>query len=159
MHVVDVGAGAGFFARAAGRLVGPYGRVWALDSNGELLARLKNLALAEGLQNVEVVRGNIEHIGGSHLPEGTFDYAIVANILFGAQDRGCLAAEVHRILKRHGRALLIDWAGSFGGLGPHPDHVVSKVAGVDVFVEAGFTYGSDVPAGQYHWGVIMRKKS
>ena len=158
MLVADFGAGSGFFTRAAARVVGPEGIVWAVDASGELLARTKNLALAEGLHNVEVVRGDFETIGGSHLPTGKFDFAIVANVLFSAHDRVALASEVARVLARGGRALIIDWRDSFDGLGPHPGHVVTAGVARDVFEQVGLVYVGDIRAGRFHWGFIVRKK-
>lgn len=158
MRVADFGAGSGFFARAAARLVGPQGVVWAVDMSGDLLARLKNLASAEGLENIEVVRGDIERPSGSNLPAGQFDFVVLANVLFGAEDRLALAREAARVLRRGGRALVVDWRDSWGGMGPHPEHVVTIGAARDIFEKAGLDYVEDVPAGEYHWGLIVRKK-
>src|ERR1700690_3538174 len=82
MRVADFGAGAGHFTVAAARAVGHEGVVWAVDSNPELLSRVKNLSVAEGLRNVEVVKGDISHTGESHLPPDSFDFCIIANVLF-----------------------------------------------------------------------------
>lgn len=158
MTVADFGCGAGFFARAAARLVGARGVVWAVDAHRELLPRLKNLALGEGLQNVEVMHGNIERAGGSRLPDARADLVIAANVLFSAERKETLAREAARVLKKGGRALIVDWQGSFGGLGPHPSHVVGEAAGRRVFEDAGFVFVNNVPAGAFHWGVILKKK-
>ena len=158
MKVADFGAGAGFFTRAAARVAGVHGEVWAVDSNADLLPRIKTLAQAEGLHNVEVVRGNAEHVGGTHLPAATFDVCIVANLLFAAQCKSCLADEAARILKRGGRVLLIDWTGSHGGLGPHPRQVVGKADALREFESHGFVFVDNLPAGGYHWGCILKKK-
>lgn len=156
--VADLGAGSGFFTRAAARLA-EGGTVWAVDTNGELLSRIKSLALAEGLHNVEILRGNIEARGGSGLPPQHFDFAIAANILFSAHHKEAVVAEAHRLLKKTGRALVIDWSSSHGGLGPHPDHIVSAADARKLFEEGGFTYVEKIPAGAYHWGFVVRKKS
>lgn len=158
MHVADFNAGAGFFARAAARAVGEGGVVWAVDVHREMLPRLKALALAEGLHNVEVMHGSVERPGGSHLPEGKFDSVIVANLLFSCDNKKGVAQEAHRVLRRTGRVLVIDWKDSYGGLGPHPDHVVSRDSARAIFEEQGFSRVEDIPAGAYHWGCIMRKK-
>ncbi len=158
MMVADLGAGSGFFTRAAARIVEP-GEVWAVDINGELLARIKNLSLAEGLHNVEVMRGDIEDVRGSNLPANHFDFVILTNVLFACDDRFAVAREVERIMKPTGRALVVDWRGSFGGMGPHPDHVITIGAMRDLFEQAGLLYVQDVPAGQYHWGFIVRKNT
>ena len=158
MKVADFACGAGFFARAAARLVGARGVVWAVDAHQELLPRLKNISLAEGLRNVEVLQGNIERTGGTHLPEASFDLVLVPNALFASEHKDTVAKEAGRVLKKGGRVLLVDWSDSHGGLGPAPAHVLTAAAAQKIFEGAGFVYERQVPAGAYHWGVIMRKK-
>jgi ubiquinone/menaquinone biosynthesis C-methylase UbiE len=156
--VADFGASGGFFTRAAARLA-EGGTVWAVDDNGDLLSRIKSLALAEGLTNVEILRGNIESPKGCGLPANHFDLVIAANVLFSAHDKAAVVQEVARVLKRTGRALVIDWTSSHGGLGPHQDHVVTEESARAWFEAAGFSYVGAVPAGAYHWGFIVRKKA
>ena len=155
--VADFGAGSGFFTRAAAREVGEGGEVWAVDLNRDLLPRIKNLSAAENLRNVHVVHGDIETVGGTPLPPNHFDFCIISNTLFSTEEKAAVAAEAKRILKKTGRALVIDWSGSFGGLGPHESHVITEREAKKIFEDAGFTYVEDVPAGQYHWGVVFRK--
>jgi len=161
--VADFGAGSGFFTRAAAREVGgpsaDGGEAWAVDINRDLLPRIKNLSAAEGLHNVHVVHGDIETLGGTPLPPEHFDFVIVSNVLFSAEHKKELVAEARRILKKPGRALVIDWSGSHGGLGPHQDHVITERAGKKLFEEGGFVPVEDIPAGRYHWGFVVRKKS
>lgn len=157
-HVADFGAGSGFFTRAAARAVGTAGVVWAVDINPGLLARIKNVAVAEGLHNVDVVQGDIEQKEGSHLPPGSFDVVLATNLFFSLENRVACAREIARVLKPGGEALVIDWRDSFDGLGPHPDHVITIGAARDIIEKAGLVYVHDVPAGAYHWGFIIRKK-
>ncbi len=164
MQVADFGAGSGFFTRAAARAVGgpsaDGGAVWAVDINRELLPRIKTLAEAEGLKNVEVIQGDVEVAGGSHLPDSHFDFCIAANLLFALEHRGECVGEIRRILKTGGgRALVVDWTDSWGGLGPHKDHVITEAAARKLFEAHGFVYVGAVPAGNYHWGFIVRRKS
>ncbi len=155
--VADFGAGSGFFTRAAARLV-ESGTVWAVDDNGELLSRIKSLAITEGLRNVEILRGNIESPKGCGLPADHFDVVIAANILFSAQHKKQVVAEIKRVLTSTGRAIVIDWSDSHGGLGPLPEHVITEDTARALFEDAGFVYQGAVPAGEYHWGFIVRKK-
>jgi ubiquinone/menaquinone biosynthesis C-methylase UbiE len=157
-RVADLAAGSGFFARAAARAVGPEGVVWAIDPNPDMLPRLKNLSVGEGLHNIEVVRGTLEKRGGTKLPDATMDVAVLANALFGIEDKEAAAAEAYRVLRKAGRLVLIDWTDSHGGLGPHPDHVVSSAQAKKIFEAAGFAQPEDIPAGAYHWGLILRKR-
>jgi ubiquinone/menaquinone biosynthesis C-methylase UbiE len=154
--VADFDAGSGFFTRAAARLVRP-GAVWAVDANRELLPRLKNTAELEGLDNIEVVSGSIEHVGGTKLPDHGLDAVIIANSLFACDHKDAVAKEAARVLKPRGRVLVIDWADSFGGMGPHPGHVVSAEAATKLFEAEGFTMAGEANAGLYHWGLLFKK--
>lgn len=157
-RVADLAAASGFFARAAARAVGPEGLVWAIDPNPDMLPRLKNLAAGEGLHNIEVVRGTVEKVGASRLPDATMDVAILANALFSIDNKEAAAAEAYRVLRKAGRLMLVDWTSSHGGLGPHEDHVVTAAQAKAVFEAAGFAQAEDIPAGAYHWGLILRKR-
>jgi len=159
LEVADFGSGSGFFTRAAARAVGQQARVWAVDAYPDMLSHVKALCTGEGLKNVEVVRGDIEEEGGSNLPPESIDFVIAANILFSAVDKKAVAKEIKRVLKRTGRALVIDWSSSHGGLGPAEAHVFTEKAARALFEDAGFTYVEDVPAGAYHWGFVVRKKA
>src|SRR5579859_1195278 len=149
MRVADFGSGSGFFARAAARSVGEEGSVWAVEATQELLSRRKNLALAEGVHNVAVVRGDIEAHSGSNVPAESFDLVIIANVLFYLADKKACVHEARRVLKRHGRVLVIDWRASFGGLGPHPEHVVTERDAKKIFEEEGFAHIEDMHTGAY----------
>lgn len=157
MRVADFGAGSGFFTRAAARMVGGSGLVWAVDVHQDLLPRIKNLALQEGLRNVEVIHGNVEASKGSHLPEENFDLVIVANVLFAAEHKDAVIKEARRVLRKGGRLLLIDWKDSFGGLGPHKNHVVTQDHAQTLCELGGFEVLEAVPCGEYHWGFVAKK--
>jgi ubiquinone/menaquinone biosynthesis C-methylase UbiE len=159
MHVADLGAGSGFFTRAAARAVGEGGVVWSVDLNRDLLSRIKNFAIAEDLHNVEVMHGDVEIVGGSNLPAESFDFCITANVLFSAAKKGECVAEIRRLLKKSGRALVVDWSGTYGGLGPSKEHVVTAAQAQKLFETHGFALIGSVPAGEYHWGLVVRKKS
>lgn len=51
-HVLDVGCGNGEASRAAGRAVGPGGSILGVDLSSAMVARARELAGAEGLDNV-----------------------------------------------------------------------------------------------------------
>ena len=161
MTVADFGAGAGFFTRAAARAVGPSGIVWAVDAHREGLARVRSFAAAERLFNIELSAGSIEERGGSHLPDESMDLVIAANVLFSLHHHERAVEELWRVLKPRGRALIIDWSGSWGGLGPQPEYVVPKEKALALFEKGGFerVARSEVPAGNYHWGLLLRKKA
>lgn len=156
--VADFHASSGFFTRAAARAAGPRGVVWAVDAHADLLPRLKSIAEAEGIKNIEVLRGNIEKKGGVSLPDESVDTVLLVNALFTAEHKEQVVAEAARVLVRGGTALIIDWKDSFGGLGPHPSHVITLAEAAKVFAKEGFMHVKDIPCGGYHWGFLARKK-
>lgn len=156
-RVADFGAGSGFFTRAAARLVGEKGLVWAVDVHQDMLPHIKKLALEEGLHNVEVVHGNVERSGGSHLPKENFDVVIISNMLFGVEHKDLVVKEAWRILRTGGRVLVIDWSDSFNGMGPHKEMVVSADHAQTLFELGGFGFVNEVPAGSHHWGFVAKK--
>ena len=156
--VAELGSGIGLYSLAAAKAVGEDGKVYAIDVQKELLARLKAQSLAAGLKNVEVIWGDIERVGGSGLGDHKADAAIIANVLFQAKASYQVALETKRILKSGGRVLIVDWKESFGGLGPRPEDVVSAEQIKKVFGEAGFAFDREFPAGDNHWGMILRKQ-
>jgi len=105
-----------------------------------------------------VIWGDIERVGGSGLGDHKADAAIIANVLFQAKASYQVALETKRILKSGGRVLIVDWKESFGGLGPRPEDVVSAEQIKKVFGEAGFAFEREFPAGDNHWGMILRKQ-
>src|SRR3989338_2035317 len=80
--VADLGAGAGFFAIPAAKMVGPLGRVYAIDVLKDMLQKIKNEALRCKLFNLEALWGDIEKLGGTRLADASVDVALVCNSLF-----------------------------------------------------------------------------
>jgi ubiquinone/menaquinone biosynthesis C-methylase UbiE len=158
MKVADFGIGAGFFTRAAARAVGPRGVVYAIDVDRALLKYVESLAVAEQLHNIEYIQGDFEEPHASSLPDGSVDVVLVANTLFQVQDKQSLVSEAFRILRKGGRAVVIDWQDSFNNMGPHKDHVVNRDAALTLFTHGGgFTHMEDIPAGSFHYGLILKK--
>ena len=50
----------------------------------------------------------------------------MANVSFALKDKKEAVQEAKRILKRKEEYFLIEWSDSFGGIGPHKDHVFKE---------------------------------
>lgn len=158
MHVADLGTGSGFYALAAARLVGSKGRVYAVEVQKDLLDRVKNNASREGLYNVEVVWGDIETSGGTHVRDSSMDRVIVSNTLFQIEEKERFVREVYRILRPGGKVLVIDWSDTSDLSGPDRNHLVSEEAARGIFENGGFSFEKEIPAGSHHYGIIMVRK-
>jgi ubiquinone/menaquinone biosynthesis C-methylase UbiE len=157
MHIADLGAGSGAYTIPAAKAVSPNGRVYACEVQKELLTRMKNDATAEHITNIEYIWSNIEKTGGSKLGDRSMDGVIVSNVLFIVEDRPAFLNEVKRILKPGGKVYFIDWTDAFGGMGPHPDHVITEAKAKELFAQYGFTAESSFDTGAHHYGVIFKK--
>ncbi len=158
MTVADFGSGVGFYSLALARKVGEYGRVFAIDLMPDNLRKLKNEAGKAGLKNVDIVQGDLESKNGSGLVAASVDRIIIANTLFQTDSPDALVLEAKRVLKHDGRIAVIDWEESFGQIGPHPDHVVTKDQARKVFERHGFKLESFIDAGSHHYGMLYSLK-
>lgn len=104
MAVADIGAGTGYFALPAARAVGPGGRIFAVDLQPEMLAKLReNLA---GLSNIQPVEGSAHK---TTLTDACCDRVLMANVWHELDDHPGALAEVKRLLREEGRLAIVDW--------------------------------------------------
>lgn len=158
--IADFGSGVGFYtlpvARRLKELAGE-GKVYAIEIQKEMLARLRQTAENESLTNIETIWGDIDEPGGSKLGDGACDIVLVTNLLFQSENKSAVLREANRVLNSGGRIMVIDWSESFGNLGPTPEMVVSQSAVEGLLSEAGFRSIENITAGEHHWGLIATK--
>ena len=157
MQVADFGSGSGFYSMAAAKAVLPSGKVFAVDIQKDLLQKLKTGSRASHLNNIDIVWGDLEHLGGTKLRESSMDAVTICNLFFQIDNKDALCLEAKRILRNNGRALVIDWAGSFAGIGPLEKDVVSKDKMISLFEDHGFKLDREISAGSHHYGLVFRK--
>ncbi|MHB1163178.1 MAG: class I SAM-dependent methyltransferase [Minisyncoccota bacterium] len=155
MKVGDFGAGSGHYARAAAAIVGLSGKVYAIDIQEDVLKHLKLNTHEQHQHIIEAIWGDIEKPGGTHLRDATLDAAILANTFFQIENRFGLLAEIKRTLKPEGKLLVVDWAGSYGGMGPVPESVVSEHDAEAFFINGGFHKVKSFRAGPHHYAILF----
>ncbi len=151
--VADLGAGTGYYTVAAGALV-PRGKVYAVELQKDFLDTVKNRVLEARLNNVEIILGDVEKLGGTKIGDEIVDAVIASNILFQVEDKEKFIEEVKRILKSSGRVLLIDWSEkSMMGSAA----IVPKDKAREMFEKKGFRVDREIDAGAHHYRMILRK--
>lgn len=158
MQVADFGSGSGFYSLAAAKAVAPSGQVFSIDIQNGLLQKLKRGADQQKIDNLNIVWADLEHFGGTKLRENSIDAAIVANLFFQIKNKDALCLEVRRVLRPLSRVMVIDWSGSFGGLGPIESDMVKKEDMINLFTNHDFELDREISAGTQHYGLIFRKK-
>lgn len=156
MTVADFGCGSGHYTLLVSELVGASGKVFAFDIQKELLARLKNVATTQNLENIHFVWADLDEPNSTSLKEQTVDRVFMTNILFQAEDKKALIREAKRVLKRNGKVIVVDWSDGFAGLGPKQADVVTREVAVTIFGEEGFILEKDLNAGAHHYGLVFK---
>jgi arsenite methyltransferase len=103
--VLDLGAGSGTDTLIAADLVGPQGKVYALDITPAMIAKLRSNIAQAGVSNVEVIEGNAEAIP---LPDASVDVVTSNGALNLVPDKPKAIAEIFRVLRPGGRVQIAD---------------------------------------------------
>jgi ubiquinone/menaquinone biosynthesis C-methylase UbiE len=111
MTVLEVGPGMGFFTLELARLVGPDGRVVAVDVQEKMLAGLRRRAERAGIAGlVELRRAAPERLGVDDLA-GKVDLVIAFAVVHEMPDAGRFFEEVRPLLAPGGKVLLAEPSG------------------------------------------------
>lgn len=156
--VADLGAGSGFYALAAGKIVGDQGLVYAADILREALDHIAAEGRLKGIRNLKTLRVDLEQAHAcAVIPTGSVDLVILANILHQIKNQLAFVAESYRMLKTGGKVLVIEWNDQPGPIGPsvadriHPEQVKKLIQ------QATLKDAGTVTADIYHYGLMFTK--
>jgi ubiquinone/menaquinone biosynthesis C-methylase UbiE len=132
MSVLDVGAGTGFFARAAANVVGKKGTVYACDISSEMLTSFRRFGVPDNVRLIESTELEIP------LPAGIVDFVLFAFVLHESSNIPGFLAEAIRMTRPGGRIAVIEWKKQAEENGPpeqerlSSDELQSKINGFEV---------------------------
>ncbi len=117
MLVLEPGCGMGFFTLELARLVGPRGRVVAVDVQPKMLAGLVRRARKAGLdQRIETRRAEARGMQVEDLA-GIVDFALAFAVVHELPDEARFFREVHTTLRKGGKLLLAEPKGHVKRIG------------------------------------------
>lgn len=148
--IADIGCGIGYFTLPASMLVGPEGKVFAMDISNEMLKQTQekaNLAETGNIETMLISENNFL------LREKSVDVALVFFVLHEAQSPEHFIAEIHRIIKPGGKLAILDWEKREMPQGPPIAHRISSHDAAALMKNAGFST-SPVAIGADFYGLL-----
>ena len=152
--VVDFGCGPGFFTLPAATIVGPLGRVYAVDVEQKMLDLVGRTATSNGHQNVHTVLSTGQ---GVPLADGIADFAICVLVLHYPEDlagRVGIAREIARLVRPAGALLIVNWTpqeGDDNGSRLSSEQMAAILRG------AGFEPDAPRPRGESQYAMTARR--
>ncbi len=134
--VADIGAAGGYFARRFSRVVGPSGRVLAVDIDIQALSHLALLAAEDGLTNLDTVHASSDD---PRLNPNSAHLVFFCNTLHHIGNRADYLKRLKRVLKPGGRVAVVDFFKRDLPVGPRSlSHKLGRAEAIETFHEAGY---------------------
>jgi arsenite methyltransferase len=139
--VADIGSGGGFFSLKFAELVGPDGRVYAIDTNPELLDVIRTSAKEKGLTNLIAILTTDQ----PDLHENSLDLVFMRNVTHHLPNRASYFRNLKPFLKTAAQIAIIEYKPgrlfSFHGLFRHS---VPRKTIIREMEDAGFRLEKDL---------------
>ncbi len=151
MIFVDPGCGDGYFALPAARMVGPEGKVIAIDIDEGAIGRLRQQAAEEGLGQLSA---EVQAAEEAIACEGCADFVFFGIDLHDFADPAQVIRNAKRMLRPSGLLVDLDWKAEPMPFGPPLEKRFSIAKARQLIESAGFHVASVAESGPYHYIII-----
>ena len=164
--VADIGAGLGFFTFRFSPVVGDAGKVYAVEIDERLVARLEQRAADSAVENVEAVQATATD---PKLAPGSVDAILIADVYHEMSDSAAVLEHLALALKPGGNLVVVDFITDKLESEPRDiqklDHQVSPALVLEDLEQAGFEvdrvinpFNRDDMAGIPSYLVVARRR-
>jgi ubiquinone/menaquinone biosynthesis C-methylase UbiE len=153
---IDIGCGEGFFTLPAARIVGQNGRVYAIDTNPQSMAKLQKKAAEAGLDNVFLT---VKEAESSMVCEACADFIFFGIVLHDFREPGKVLLNARQMLKPGGRLINLDWKKEPMKLGPPLEKRFDIGTASALLRKAGFNVEKSENWGPYNYLMTARIKT
>lgn len=137
-NIADVGSGGGYFSLRFAEIVGEKGKVYAVDTNPNLLNFVKNSAKVKGLDNVIPIIASGDSLA---IPEKSLDFIFMRNVTHHLKNRTKYFEDLKKYLKSEGKIIVIEYdRGKFLSFLRILKHYVLKEIIQQEMNEAGYVF-------------------
>ncbi len=153
--VADLGCGPGFFTLPAAELVGPTGKVYAVDVQQEMVDDLRSRLAQQGITNVVVRRsGELE----PSIQQRSVDLALLAFVLHEIDQRSSFLLAAKRLLRDDGRIAVVEWEKIETPVGPPLEMRVTADEIIADAAAAGLELLEQRPVGEWEYLLTFTPK-
>jgi ubiquinone/menaquinone biosynthesis C-methylase UbiE len=121
--VADIGCGNGFYTLPIARIIGPKGKVFALEIQSEMLEMLAARADIAGVTNTVPILGTV---ADPKLPENSVDLALLVDVYHEFSNPEEMLQGIRRSLKPGGRMVQVEFRAEDPHVPIKPEHKMSK---------------------------------
>lgn len=157
MLVGDFGTGTGHFAIAVGKVVGNYGKVFAIDVRDAALDSVKSRARMENLTNIMTIKADLEKIGSTGIADSSLDFVILITVLSQSNNKEEILKESHRTLKRDGKLVVVEWAQTGPAFASAHEYRISKEDLQKIAESVSFKLEKELDVKSFHYGLLFIK--
>ncbi|HTS69103.1 MAG TPA: methyltransferase domain-containing protein [Terriglobia bacterium] len=153
-QVADLGAGSGYFTFLLARAVGPQGKVYAVDIEGEMLDYIRQRAQNDNVKNIQLVKASPHD---PKLAPASVDMIFICDTLHHIPERPTYYPLLARALRPRGRLVNIDFYKKPLPLGPPLEMKIDKPAMIEEAKSAGFHVIQDYDFLPYQYFLIFQQ--
>lgn len=136
--LVDLGAGSGYFSFRFAKVL-PKGRVFALDTQAEMVRHIHHKAMAESISNVQAV---LIDPNNPNLPSGA-SVVFICDVLHHVKDRPAWLKKLNGQMRSGARLVMIEFRAGKLPEGPPEAVKIPKEKLIELCKDAGFTLKED----------------